>query len=151
MAGTAGLTEHWVEPELHTILVQWAKWCRGNYLPSEFWVQAGSIETGYLPPAGDVFLSAADALQKGLKTTQERFSDPQAARIEVIVMRLPEKNRKALRLHYVAHKQLPMSHKRRLLGVTFDGYWELVKLSALMMRNCLHIQQKSVSVSGKRE
>lgn len=50
-------------------------------------------------------------------------------------MRLPDKNRLALRLHYVVHKQMPISQKLRALGVSHDDYFVLVRRSALMVRN----------------
>lgn len=56
-------------------------------------------------------------------------------RIEIRVMRLPDKNRLALRLHYVVHKQMPISQKLRALGVSHDDYFVLVRRSALMVRN----------------
>lgn len=41
-------------------------------------------------------------------------------------MRLPERPRMALRLHYVVHKRMPMQQKCKMLGVSQDGYPELV-------------------------
>lgn len=124
-----------IPEEIHTLLTRWARWCRGRHAPSSHWVKAGSLESSYLPPAGDVFESTEDAIKKSLGSSQERLSDHEAMGVEITVLRLPERNRMALRLHYVAFKAIPVAQKQRMLGVSYDDYFDLVRRSALMVRN----------------
>ena len=125
---------------MHALLVRWAIWNRGYYIPSGFWVRAGSIESDYLPPAQNVYESTEDALRKSIGKHRDTddprtVSDPEALQTEIVILRLPDKNRMALRLHYVAYRQMPIRQRCRQLGVGFEGYKELVRRSALMVRN----------------
>ncbi len=130
-----------IPSELHDRLIRWAIWNRGYFLPTGFWVKASSLETDYLPPAQNVYKSTEEVLRDSIgkhrNTDDPRtVSDPEALQTEIIVLRLPDKNRMALRLHYVAYRQMPVRQRCRVLGVGFEGYKELVRLSALMVRNC---------------
>jgi hypothetical protein len=98
------------------------------------------LESTYLPPAGAVYDGVEEALKASTRGYQDEddaltVSDPEALQTEIIVLRLPQKNRQALRLHYVAYKIVPMGKRLRLLGVGFEAYRDLVRKSALMVRN----------------
>jgi DNA-directed RNA polymerase specialized sigma24 family protein len=127
-----------IEPELNGILIDWAKWCRGHAIPMTFWVGCKSIESGFVGELGDVHEDTEGRHTKALETAETR-PEYLCLEIEKAVMRLPEKHRTALRLHYVIRKQLPMSQKRRILGVSQDGYIKLVTRSALMIKNCINL------------
>lgn len=137
-------TERWTDTNTRDLLVNWAKWARGKYLPTHFHVECGSLESDYLPDAGEVLDDTSDRLSKALAATPERFSDRLAVQIEVIVMNLPVKSRDALRLHYVIWRAMPIKQKRRILGVTEDGYNVLVYDSGLMVRNILRVKHKGL-------
>lgn len=129
-----------IPPELDQLLIRWAIWNRGHYMP-DLAVKCSSLESDYLPPAGAVYEGTEEAIKSSLGTYRDSddprtVSDPEALHTEIIVLRLPKLNREALRLHYVEYKRLPVRQRCRMLGVGFEGYTELVKRSALMVRNC---------------
>jgi hypothetical protein len=109
-------------------------------MPPTLEVKCGSLESDYLPPAGAVYAGTEEALKSSLGKYRDAedprtVSDPEALQTEIIILRLPNKNRLALRLHFVVFKAMKMEQKYRLLGVGADGYPELVRYSALMVRN----------------
>lgn len=129
-----------IPQELHERLLRWAIWNRGHYIPPTLAVQCGSLESDYLPPAGAVYEGTEEAIKSSLgkykdKDDPRTVSDPEALQTEIIILRLPSKNKLALRLHYVAHRQVPVRQRCRMLGVGFEAYTELVRYSALMVRN----------------
>jgi DNA-directed RNA polymerase specialized sigma24 family protein len=109
---------------------------RGKYLPACLKVACGSIESKYLPPAGDVWLTAEEALVASIKA-QEPISRGDEWETERVVSKLPEKPRTCLRLHYVVFKQLSMVQKRRILACTEDEYWMLLHRGSIMLKNRL--------------
>lgn len=129
-----------IPKELEDRLIRWAIWNRGHYIPSTLHVKCVSLESDYLPPAGAVYEGTEEAIKSSLGKYRDAedprtVSDPEALQTEVIILRLPDKNRKALRLHYVEYKKIPVRQRCRQLGVGFEAYTELVRLSALMVRN----------------
>lgn len=128
-----------IDAQTHRSLVQWACWARGPY--GLFDVRAESAESRYIAPAGEVWMTAEEALKQSISRS-ERFSDQQAIMVEQIVCKLPENPRDGLRLHYVIAKRLPLDSKCRRLGVSRDGYFELVEIAAGMVRNLLTRHEK---------
>ncbi len=129
-----------IPEELHARLIRWAIWNRGHFIPSCLAVQCGSLESDYLPPAGAVYEGTEEAIKASLGSYRDAedprtVSDPEALQTEIIVLRLPELNRMALRLHFIAFKTVKLAQKCRKLGVGEAGYYELVRRSALMVRN----------------
>ena len=118
-----------IEPELHARLVSWAQWCRGSGLP-RLDVHCTSAESNWLPPAINIYQTASEALQavKPAKPVSE------AIQVEIAVLRLPDKPRLAVRLHYVVHKRMPMQQKFRRLGVGEEGYWSLLDDACTLLR-----------------
>jgi hypothetical protein len=121
-----------IDPELHRRLVEWARWCRGpdSEWAARFRVLCRSAESAHLPPAGVVYEGAEVLLRPAMP-----IKDVDAGEVEVCVMRLPERPRSALRLHYVARKhEFTLARKCRLLGTTHEGYFELVTAAAGQLR-----------------
>jgi DNA-directed RNA polymerase specialized sigma24 family protein len=125
-----------IDLEIHDRLVAWAKWARGRHLPNCLHVICRSIESGFLAPAGDVWMTAEEALKASIKAS-EPISRGDEWETERIVSSLPGRHRDVLRLHYVVFKRMPMVQKRKLLGVTEDDYWVLLTRAGQMLRNRL--------------
>src|SRR5574341_2417955 len=117
-----------IDRDLHERLVLWARWCAGRHLP-RLEVRCESAESAYLPPLEGVYSSTEEALKAALPP----INGEHAFAIERIVLKLPDKPRLALRLHYVWYRKLAHSQKCRMLGVSNDGYNELVRSAALMV------------------
>lgn len=132
MGGTVRPTRV-VDPHTHAMLVDWARWCRGSYLPTEFHVICQSIESSHLPEAGEVLMSMEERLQ----ARKPAYNDARAEICEHTVCHLPEQQKTALRLHYVVWRAMPLRQKRRILGVTEDAYWDLIDSAALEVRKIL--------------
>jgi hypothetical protein len=125
-----------IDFEIHERLVAWARWVRGKYLPACLHVKCGSIESKHVTPAGDVWLSAEEALKASIKA-QEPISRGDEWETERVVSSLPDKPRMCLRLHYVAFKRLSQVQKRRILACTEDEYWMLLHWGSIMLKNRL--------------
>ena len=104
---------------IHWRLVAWARWCRSPDAPQT--VRCRSLESGYLPLAGEVFESVEALLRKGRPAVPEY----PLVQIEVAVMRLPEKPREALRLDYLWHRQFPLAARCKMLGLGERDYWRV--------------------------
>jgi DNA-directed RNA polymerase specialized sigma24 family protein len=126
-----------IDLETHERLVAWARWARGKYIPSCLHVQCGSIESQHVTPAGDVWLSAEEALEASIKAA-EPVSRGDEWVTERIVSSLPEKPKTVLRLHYVGYRRIPQIQRRKILGVTEDAYWMLLLKASQMLRNRLN-------------
>jgi DNA-directed RNA polymerase specialized sigma24 family protein len=119
-----------IEREMHQLLVAWAQWARGNSVGGPQRPQAGSIESNYLPEAGDV--------HEGLQAPRMPvLPDAPMIQVEIAVMRLPARPRLALRLHYVVHKRLPVAQKLRMLGTSWEAYKALIERGAGMLKERL--------------
>jgi DNA-directed RNA polymerase specialized sigma24 family protein len=125
-----------VDPETHELLVAWARWARGKYLPACLHVKCGSIESKHVTPAGDVWLSAEEALKASIKA-QEPISRGDEWQTERTVASLPDKPRTCLRLHYVGYRRIPQIERRKILGVTEADYWVLLLRASQMLKNRL--------------
>jgi DNA-directed RNA polymerase specialized sigma24 family protein len=125
-----------IDLETHERLVAWARWARGKYLPSCLKVACGSLESQYLPAAGDVFLTATEALERSVKA-QERLSRGDEWQTERAVSSLPDKPRTCLRMHYVGYRRIPQIQRRKMLGVTETDYWVLLLRASQMLKNRL--------------
>jgi hypothetical protein len=125
-----------IDFETHERLVAWARWARGKYLPACLKVVCVSIESKYLPPAGDVWLTAEEALEASIKAA-EPISRGDEWVTERTVSGLPEKHRTCLRLHYVAFKRLSQVQKRRILACTEEEYWMILQRAGIMLKNRL--------------
>lgn len=121
-------------PELYQLLRAWGMWCRGPATDRQMQVICQSIESRYLPRRGDVGETVEALLERQIRR-YERPSDALMGQVEQTVMRLPGKFPLALRLEFHVYKSMPISRKRRLLGVTEDGYWDMVRRASLMVRN----------------
>ena len=117
-----------IDPDTHKLLVDWACWCRSKHTPTEFHVLCQSAESKHLPEAGEVMMT----LEERLKSSKPNYDSLQAERVEDVIRCLPDKPKLALRLHYVVWRSMPIKQKRRLLGVSEDGYWELLENAALL-------------------
>lgn len=121
-----------ISDDLHQRLVAWARWVRGSVrgpaLPTCL-----SAEHGYLPPAGEVWTSVEDLLVKQVRRAQAPFNEHEAMQVELRIMRLPERPKTALRLHYVVYKAMPMQRKCRILGCTGEEYPVIVGRAALLI------------------
>lgn len=104
-----------------------------------------SLEHLHQARTGSVHDSASEALEASYRHG-EVIKDADMLVIERGVMGLPDKHRLALRLKYVAHRRMPMSQKRRLLGCREDEYEELVFRAALMLANRLNIHTDCDSI-----
>jgi hypothetical protein len=82
--------------------------------------------------AGEVYLSATEAIERSLRYMPARPDWPQLE-VELIVMRLPDRHRLAIRLDYVAHKRLTLVQKATLTGVHQDLFLGLVGEAAGMV------------------
>lgn len=129
-----------VDPEAHAVLVNWSRWATSGHLPSEFWIGCESAEAQAVADAGEVYQETGERLANALRVGSAPFSEQQAVEVELIVLRLPERLRKALRLHYIAWRTLPMNAKCRILGVTGDGYFELIARAAAEVMHRLKAQ-----------
>ena len=119
-----------IDRETHERLKNWARWCRSGYLPAEFWVGCQSAEADSVSEAGAVLETTAERLDTALRAGSGPYDEKDAAIIEIEVLRSPPKMRMILRLHYVTWRSIPMSRKRKLLGVSDSGYWDLLELAA---------------------
>ena len=72
------------------------------------------------------------SLEERLKASKPAYDSLQAELTEDAVRGLPDQLRLALRLHYVVWRSMPMKQKRRILGVSEDGYWLLLENAALL-------------------
>ena len=116
---------------LHDRLVAWAKWCREPLRgPDE--VRCSSAESAWLPVSGAVWVGVEELLVAELRKGGGG-SEHLAIEVEVRVMRLPERPRSALRLHYVVHRRMPLGQKLRMLGVGVEEYPRLVERAARMV------------------
>jgi hypothetical protein len=131
-----------IDPETHERLKAWARWARGKYLPSCLQVKCLSLECGYLPPSGDVWLTAEEAIKASLGP-QQRQTTGDEWETERAVVGLPDKPRTALKLHYIIYKQMPMVQKRRILACTEDEYWLILLKAGQMLRNRLQLLDKA--------
>jgi hypothetical protein len=129
-----------IDFETHERLVAWARWARGKYLPACLHVKCGSIESKHVTPAGDVWLSAEEALKASIKA-QEPISRGDEWQTD--------KPRTCLRLHYVAFKRLSQVQKRRILGCTEDEYWMLLHRGSIMLKNRLTLNNMHLE-SGRQ-
>lgn len=126
-----------VEPERRTLqisdrarelLENWAGWCMSGYFPSEFAVGCDSAESIASGRLGNIHLTATELLQQSIRDgSGSPYNEPQAVAVELAVLRLPDKQRLAVRLHFVAWRRIPMNRKFRLLGVGELGYFDLVE------------------------
>ena len=121
-------------PELYQLLRSWGMWCRGSATNPQMAVACQSIEARYLPWRGDVSETVETVLMRQIRRF-DRPPDALMGQVEATVMRLPGKFPLALRLEFWAYKSMPISRKRRLLGVTEDAYWDMVRRAAFMVRN----------------
>ena len=121
-----------VDGETHALLVSWGQWARGKLRPIGA-VSCRSLESNYLPPAGNVY----EGIEGVLKTSKPILSDEPVMKVEILVMRMPERHRMALRLDYVVYNRMPLSQKCRQLGVGRDDYFELVARAANRVRQAL--------------
>lgn len=139
-----------IPSELWNLLVQWAKWCRGSIPELRMADIARSIECRkFLAPAGDQFLSVEEILIRQLRKSRAgQLPDREMLAVEMTVKDLPARNRLCLRLEYVVYKSMPISRKRRILGVTEDGYADLVWRSSFMVRNRLDFSKRSAIVAA---
>jgi hypothetical protein len=136
-----------IDFETHERLVAWARWARGKYLPACLHVKCGSIESKHVTPAGDVWLSAEEALKASIKAQEPIFRGDEW-QTERTVSSLPEKPRTCLRLHYVAFKRLSQVQKRRILGCTEDEYWMILQRASIMLKNRLTLMNSDLE-SGR--
>jgi DNA-directed RNA polymerase specialized sigma24 family protein len=125
-----------IDFEIHERLVAWARWARGKYLPACLHVKCGSIESKHVTPAGDVWLSAEEALKASIKA-QEPISRGDEWQTERVVSSLPDKPRTCLRLHYVGYRRIPQLERRKILGVSEADYWVLLLRASQMLKNRL--------------
>ena len=121
-----------VDSETHHLLVSWGQWARGKLKPLGH-VKCESIEHKYLPPGENVFKSATELLEG----SRPVLSDEPVVKVELLVMRMPEPHRTALRLDYVVYNRMPLSQKCRTLGVDRDSYFDLVARAANRVRLAL--------------
>lgn len=128
-----------VDPALNRLLIAWGKWNRNRQPEKHFHVFCKSIESGYLPPAGNVYSSVEDVLQASCGPKQEwTIQDMSETEKAVLgLYRASQRHANCLRLEYYVYKSRPLSWKRKVLGVTEDNYAQLLKYSAIMLRRYL--------------
>jgi DNA-directed RNA polymerase specialized sigma24 family protein len=121
-----------IPDELHRLLVRWAIWARGSHLDRHMKLICRSIEHKHLGRATNVYTSVEDIIKADLRR-HDVIRDSDMLEVERAVMRLPDKHRLAVRLHYVVHKRVPLIQKRKLLGCREDEYDLLVLRGAVMV------------------
>lgn len=122
--------------DLYQLLKSWGIWCRGSATDRQMQVICKSIEARYLPYRGDVSESVETILRRQVRRF-ERPPDALMGKVEQTVMRLPGLFRPAIRLEFFVYKSMPLPRKRRILGVTEDAYWDMVRRAAFMVRNVM--------------
>lgn len=121
--------------ELKDLLIRWGRSCNGNYIPLHFWVGCTSLESEYLPPAGEVYAGIEALLQASI--SRPRTKD--MGLIDVAVMRLPERLRMAVALEFVVHKRMSLRRKLNALKVNQEGYVTLVTAGAKTVGRVLEV------------
>lgn len=58
------------------------------------------------------------------------WDEQEAVRVETTMLRMPHQWRKALRLHFVVWREMSINQKCRSLGVSHQGYPELICAAA---------------------
>lgn len=127
-------------PETHQRLRAWGKFCRGRP-PSPQEPRCGSAESMWLPQAGNTYLSPTEALAQSLGHLPASPEQP-CIEVEVIVMRMPWRERHALRLEYVRGRGMRMSDKARELKIRVEDYLPLVERAGLQVERDLQSPSK---------
>lgn len=106
--------------EIHRRLENWAKWCRGSWVPS-------------ISPMFQMYRSPARA--RGAEATWSRSAvdSMDAARLARYVAKLPDKHRRAINWSYVR----PVNPRRAAqeIGVTLEDLLSLVRNARQMLVN----------------